>query len=591
MVELEFKPDQKNGRWFIQTNTGNLRSILAKGFLCPSVFIEDYSSDHLPSLSQENLIVQGGFINFISGQHEPDEIIERPVLLELAPTLKTLPVTQILNEATNDLSLSKAKDELFVTYKGALELSHIACAWLSSEEDVENFLARPFDNVPFGLMEIKPSPALFSNPLSVDFDSYSAISTMDKDAQYDDESVKAYAEDLDRYMSTLSLLSICLPSDLDWYKHFATTFLTDKFPKGLETKSDLISHFLNLVTPESPDKAIHLFAYQAVMKKFSNDGFKRNWSDKELVQSVSSLCANGDFSEAQVEKIKDWSSYTTDVLSGKRDFEDMLGDDRSWVLRALFLFTLKKSPEKLIKSKHSNLSPGERVMALGMILSGYNLGYERLPTAYKENNIVNTTIRTLAVNDVNKFLGVKLGKKIQRSISGSIEVKETSMLATRIAIQVGNEVFSENHLKVDPSLQTAKTLADSLNMNLKFDSEKMRFEFVFNFPHKRKQKVFIEKAKLGSLGKDVLRFWSPCLNLSDKEHKKLLTAKELKTLLELNVNQGMHCRFGVDVDENAVVVLTDQIASTMQDIEFESHIKSVAEAADRYEADKGLDVY
>ena len=136
-------------------------------------------------------------------------------------------------------------------------------------------------------------------------------------------------------------------------------------------------------------------------------------------------------------------------------------------------------------------------------------------------------------------------------------------------------------------LQKAKIVGYELD----YDFKKHRLVYNKTLEDDRKQTVYLELISSLQDGTEVLRFISPCQDISGQKKNKMKKA-DLQKILEMNSHSNMYCSFAFSNELEAVVVQAVQIVRSMDDIEFEMLINEVAKAADEYERDfLGTDVY
>jgi len=77
----------------------------------------------------------------------------------------------------------------------------------------------------------------------------------------------------------------------------------------------------------------------------------------------------------------------------------------------------------------------------------------------------------------------------------------------------------------------------------------------------------------------MVRFSAPALTLLSVGPKPRLTRDLAFNLLKRNADPGMSCRFAINDRSTEVLVLVDQLLSTLDDAEFVHHIEHVAKVA------------
>jgi hypothetical protein len=124
--------------------------------------------------------------------------------------------------------------------------------------------------------------------------------------------------------------------------------------------------------------------------------------------------------------------------------------------------------------------------------------------------------------------------------------------------------------------------AKSAGYDFSYDFDKDEIYYKFHLENDRSQTVYIEKLEPLAEGFDVIRFVSPCLDLSSGIAKKLNKTAAID-FLKRNTDESMYCAFAFSERRKAIVVEATQIVKTMDDDEFVTLLKYVALKADTYE--------
>ena len=137
-----------------------------------------------------------------------------------------------------------------------------------------------------------------------------------------------------------------------------------------------------------------------------------------------------------------------------------------------------------------------------------------------------------------------------------------------------------------------QSVARTKSYELEYDYENHRLSYVLTLNEERKQKVYVELIKPLAGGSEVIRFISPCQDLSGSKRQRVLTKDKIIDLLLRNNRDDMYSSFAVSDSMEAIVVYATQMVHTMDDDEFELLLNHVAKVADEYERDLlGKDFY
>lgn len=577
------------GRWFVATNSINLLSILARGLIGPRVFLSDYSSDFMGAVENGVLLLQSGFPGSLMQGAELADAMSTPVLVELEkPGTGSLTVRALQQSGESfTTTLRKAGGASAAVFEGVLPVSAIRTIWFPTTEDLEDFQARAFENVPLSKTKFDVDSVLFGIDASITSDAVALLNKSDVKADAAADWARL-SETADRYAGGLTVLVSVFPEELGWLRQLGQALL-GKAPRG--TAELGLGRFVELVRASddsvSPTES-EIGILEAAVRLVTSERFKDGWSGRDFIQAVLDLFEPVRADHQEAERLQRWGEVSLDVLANRRDMVP-LDDAKSWVLRAILLLMLRRDPDDLVKVRHSSLAPGSRVVAVAGLLAGLHSGFERLSNDIKCADHLYELVSLWVARSINKDLGQKLPKPVFNAGKVDLLTSETNVMAVRATVKLDGQTLFERHVEASHAIRKAKHVAEELGWKLRFDHERQRLDYQFELPGGRKQKVFIEKGRPSGHGLDMLRFWSPCLDLSLAERRKILNAKEMDSLLQRNVSHSLHCRFGIDRAEKAVVVVVDQIAKTMDAREFEAHMRNVAYAADEYEREKSLD--
>ena len=139
-------------------------------------------------------------------------------------------------------------------------------------------------------------------------------------------------------------------------------------------------------------------------------------------------------------------------------------------------------------------------------------------------------------------------------------------------------------------LEKVSEIAALAGMKGEIDEDIMEFVTGAQTKEGRGQIVKVRPSPEAVQDDDVVTFYSPCL-IVKKGMLSGISKKQALDLLARNESTMLFGRFGIwqGKDEDWIVVSVDQLLSTLDPKEFESHVYSVAFSADRYEEEHGRD--
>lgn len=596
--QVDKKKMDVRDRWFVVSNTINLLSILARGFIGPRPFISEHCSDFTRDSDAGILLFRGGMpAAFLSDEGFP-RVMSRPVVFEIEiGSAGSLPV-RVLDKglALVTTPLRSARSADVAMFQGVLPLSSITNVWFASQSDLEDFRARAFDNVPLDQCCFDINASLFGE--GIDSDLFGGelgssveqlVALVEADSNtIDPRKLKTISDASDRYVGGLVMLSRLAPQKVAWLRQIENSLIA-KTKRGAK-ELDLMRFVVAMVGADDTGvvSAVEENVLRSVVELMADDRYGSGWSGKEFINTLVESVDLDNQNELDAQLLHRWSSVSQEVLSNRRDMV-ALDDSKSWVLRAILLLMLRREPSAVIEAIHSSLAPGERVVAAAGVLSGIHSGFERLSNSIKCDGELYRLVSQWVTRVINREMGCKIPKAVFKDGKAELQLSDTNVMAIRAVLKIDGVILLERHIEADRAIRKAKHVAEELGWRLRFDHERQRLDYLFELPSGRKQRVFVERGTPTARGAEVVRFWSPCLDLSSVERRKFLTSREKDLLLERNAEYSLHCRFGIDRAEKAVVVVADQLAETMDRKEFEEHMTNVAYAADEYEREKGLD--
>lgn len=273
------------------------------------------------------------------------------------------------------------------------------------------------------------------------------------------------------------------------------------------------------------------------------------------------------------EDVDKWLSYVRKVLESEIEVP-VLGDEGDIFKRAVLLFLLRPDLDRLIGSVDSAISPGPAVLSIAAFMAGYTSGISRMGPEYKGD-----------YRAYNKFIKSLLDSLWCKSKFSLNSVREHSAnYGASLMYEINNEALLEFRIEQDVILARVLNQAKSAGYDLVYDFDNSEIHYTFELEDGRSQTVYIERLKPLADGFDVIRFVSPCLDLS-KAITRTLNRTKAVDFLKRNADESMYCSFAYSERRKAIVVEATQLVRTMDDDEFVTLLNYVAKIADEYERD------
>lgn len=299
-----------------------------------------------------------------------------------------------------------------------------------------------------------------------------------------------------------------------------------------------------------------------------------------------------------------WAKRCLEILGARSDPPNLL-DQGQIPMRAVLLLLLRGNVEAILSGSEGTgvLRIGQEVKALAAVLASFRAGLRHVPYRLKVGGSEGRGIDLVGALGERFLAELKSEKALpQKGKSSEVSVKyrRIGVLSGEWVVKRGSAELLRKTRDVNPELRRAYTMGLSLGYDLEEYGEEgltTRFEWGDG----RAQPVYIELLKASEAKDTTLRFWSPALSVAPRRNPKTPTwptskLKALKIdglveLLEKNAQPGMRCRYGIDRSRQAVVVIVDQLLSTLDEEEFRQHLEHVAAVADEYERQLGVDEF
>jgi hypothetical protein len=542
----------KESSLFYITTQRNLMSFLGAGMIVPASSQFRYKDDSRAGFEGAIPLWKGG----LPYSSKYDEMIkdERAVIIECH-------IDDVMKYGSRFIV---AENESVLVVNSPIPLWSVSAIYLSSQEVISDFIVRLPSDVIADRTVLKVLPKLKSIDVINVIEPVKAVS-IDRLLSFIDSfggGIKA----LEKFCSTgitnydfiLDLFRVCLetvvPASTD------TTYVN--------------SHGYSSSISED-DRSIFFGLLPILQAEKPEDGFDQVSLLEKLEVDLTNTKATSSV------EINVWLSYVKKVIEAEKEVP-VLADEGEKIKRAVLLFLLRSDLERLEASVNSSISPGNVVLAIAAFLSGFTTGLTRMGPEYKGD------YRTF--NKFTKTLLDSLWCKNELNLS---VVKESAPNYGALQVyELNNEVVLKLNIPQNVILARVLNQAKSAGYNFEYDYENQELFYTFEFDGgSRHQTVYIELIKPLTSGFDVIRFVSPCMDLTGKKLRDLKKGVAID-FLKRNCEDSMYCSFAYSEKRKAIVVAAMQMVKTMDDDEFITLINYVANVADSYEKNiLGLDHY
>jgi hypothetical protein len=207
------------------------------------------------------------------------------------------------------------------------------------------------------------------------------------------------------------------------------------------------------------------------------------------------------------------------------------------------------------------------------MLSGVFHGYSRVPREIKEKACSPELLSRLAVCWWGSVDG------IERKVAIGTSTRRDDATAARIAVTVDRGVLVERVFHPDDAMMLIYYQAKETGFALEYEPLLNGFVHEAISAGERKRQIFIEPGHPTGRGKRTIRVRTSCRNAAGKPIR-LTKREDALTLLELNHDPAMQCRYAIEPNTGHVEVLVHQLVDTLDALELQSHIEAVSKTAD-----------
>jgi len=447
-----------------------------------------------------------------------------------------------------------ADDENLIVVNAPIPLRCVAAIYMHSTASIDDFLIRLTDDIIAERAVFKPMLEMARFPI---FEQHN-IKVPD-----DIQSELTFIDAFGGGLKALEYFSVPEISDYSHVLNILPACIVSNEPETSERGADVEGNHKSQIS--SSDHSILMKILPALKNIKVEDGFDPIMLLGDLEESL--LNEKG----AELEDVYKWLSYVRKVLESEIEVP-VLSDEGGIFKRAILLYFLRPSLDRLSEAAKSSISPGPKVLSIAAFLAGYANGLTRMGSEYKGDYRAFTEFTKSLLNSL--WCKSKYALNFVREPLGNF--------GACFVYEINNERLIRFRVEQDITLARVLNQAKSAGYDLSYDFDKDEIYYKFHLEDNRSQTVYIEKLEPLADGFDVIRFVSPCLDLSTGIAKKLNKTTAID-FLKRNTDESMYCSFAFSERRKAIVVEATQIVKTMDDDEFVTLLKYVALKADAYE--------
>jgi hypothetical protein len=563
--------EESDGYYFL-TNRRNILSIMSSGLLGPSDIFAKYKNDILTRTGGYFPLFSKGFsVDLISATTD-DPDTNFPVIIELDKNKLPNSCVHGLSDTgqfINDVHLhDKVGLRLFDI---VLNTDMIKEVHFNSQENLEDFLSRMFDNVPVDTFNCTVSPNLFNS------DSALPIEFLSEVKKIENSSIKRLAITSDKIAASIALLAenMSVESDALLLKSLTTYPYVGENDRIDEEYNFLIKIINSIVTGVAIDcDSGDCKLLSIVLNKLVDINPGDGWVSGDFLDSVYSTYKELSLSDDY--GIDEWHDACKSIINAEMDVtHNIFSDEKNIIKRSILFLLLRPDYEDIVHHKNSFLSPGHAVKTLGLFLAGFKVGYERLSNEFK------TTHHTIFAPLKSYIINCGLDKT-PSGFYKNVEIKLLCSLGDgkyQCNYAIDNTTLKKKDINIKEYIDDImqKMLKEGY-IGTEYDISDNRVTYSFRYSNgtDRYQPIHVDFDSFG----DSLTISSPCLQIQKKSHSKKVTKKVLEAICTSDYDGKAYWIYekNKEIILKRVILIKDVEQSNIIDV-----IEFIAKTADEFE--------
>lgn len=564
-------------RLLFATNRANVLSILSSGLIRPRAAYDKYYDDLLALCPGHIPLFHRSFPRSLVPLLSSSEAGLFPVLVEIDP--RRLPAAGKGARVKTDLTLGQGgaghDESVLCELIGApIPAAAITRLCFASQENLDDFQARDFENVPVSFPLALTAPAFGDG--GPDPDQFRAVLQGITPATGSAEDFRR----LDAAMGAMTMLSLLLPAQKAWLDSLAAAAT---FPNsGNATNGNgpkWLTSLIDWIMSREPTTSVNLGTddqmMAAAVRVLRSMSPRDGWAEAKVASDIAAEAMTGVQSDKK-DEIESWRDVVVAVARADKQ-AGSLDDAGSVVRRGLMLLVLRCQPDRIVRASGTLLKPGPQVTAVAGMLSGLFHGYSRLSKEIKAQGCPADLLSRLAVTWWSSVDGQA------RKTAVATSVRREDATIARVAVTVDRATFIERVIHPSDAMMRLFYHAKGIGYAFDFDPALNAFVHQAGGEGGVKRCIVVESGRPTPRGQATIRVRTTCHDRNGKP-VRLTKREEALSLLERNYDPATQCRFAVEPISGNVEVLVHQLLETLDSPELQSHIEAVMNTAGEFEA-------
>ncbi|MDB4099257.1 hypothetical protein N9554_02405, partial [Candidatus Thioglobus sp.] len=595
------KKTNKEDRFLVLTHRRNLLSIMSSGLIGPKEVYGKYRDDILvktkglvPLFSRS---ISSQLIDLTTSNRDSNF----PVILELdKDQLPDSFAYGVDSEGVLINNVNKKQPLVFRLSLDILSTNMIKEVHFVSEQNLTDFKARMFENVPIDAFSLSESPKIFESKSTFPIEFFDTITNPEFETSDEvqgsspqssepieiesvlvspklNNNLERFSRISDKVAASIALLSENMEKSSDLkLLHALLSFPyqgnNSRMREAYGTFAELIS---SLVSGNKKNKKLsgEYYLLSATLEELIHHNPSEGWIALDFLEKIelrfkASLKDGDDKLENYFEACKKIFNSTMEIPDG------IFSDEKNIIQRAILLFLLRPDYEDLIGKENSQLNPGFFVKKIAILITGFRVGYERISTQFK--GLHHQIFAPLRAYIINYGLGNSLDnfeKKPKAIVVWNPDERVYTFKYRLLKETIRGELSIKSYIH-----DVIQKMLDQDHIHEDFEilggTLDYRFEYLES-GSERKQPVNLDFDSV----KDNLIISSPCFEITSPTHSKRITKVILQKIFSEDYDGKAYWVFEKKSITLKRVIHHDEIAN----IDIVDLINFIAKTADGIE--------
>lgn len=367
------------------TNRYNLLEFLSSGLITPVAGIMKYYPDLLDLCPGRVPLVRGPLGANALRLVSDDDPSSFPVAFELKAAAASRSVPALTSEGPANLKVGEAGADAWAV-GGVIPITAVAKVHFRSERELNEHLARGYENVPSEIVPMAVSPRLFDGSTG---DAAAVTSWLGALPATDSGTPDAF-QLADRIAGARALALIATPADPAFIRGVAALFGAKGKAATKRSAQEPFPRWLTLDALYNPEAQsakgadLNEKLFRACVAVLQQTQRTTSWRPLEILGAVEQRVRSGKLNKKDEVELDRNVEPIRAILRNDRDFRPFKPNAGLDIAKALLMVLLRPDPTRLRAWSSADSGATETVELAAAVLAGYLVGYKRLPTSLRD---------------------------------------------------------------------------------------------------------------------------------------------------------------------------------------------------------------